>query len=196
MEKNRNVKIYVIFALVISVMGLSIAYAAYSATLLISGTVTAKKSSEAWNVHFESPDGGTTLTPSLEGYAEVVSPANVTATTISGFKVNFYAPGDSIEYSFDIKNTGSIDATIDKIALGSLSCSASGNEQEAQKLCNNLDMAITNSNGDEISLGDKIPAESSESYFLLIFWSSIDTATYNSDIEISVGEIKFEFVQD
>lgn len=63
-------------------------------------------------------------------------------------------------------------------------------------MCNNLDMAITNSNGDEISLGDKIPAGSSESYFLLIFWSSIDTATYNSDIVISVGETKFEFVQD
>lgn len=201
MEKNRNVKIYVIFALVISVMGLSIAYAAYSATLLISGTVTAKKSSEAWNVHFESPDGGTTLTPSLEGYAEVVSPATVTATTISGFKVNFYAPGDSIEYSFDIKNTGSIDATLNKITLGSLSCSKAtgtqqGTETDANNLCGNLDMNIMKSDGNNISVGDKISAGSSETYRLSIIWNESDTNIYENDIDISVGETTFDFVQD
>ena len=196
MEKNRNVKIYVIFALVISVMGLSIAYAAYSATLLISGTVTAKKSSEAWNVHFESPDGETTLTPILGGHAEVETPATVSATTISDFKITFYAPGDSVMYDFNIKNTGSIDATIDKITLGSLSCSATGNEQDAKKMCGNLDLQILKSDGNEISAGDKISAGSSESYRLSVVWNEIDTTTYNSDIVISVGETKFEFVQD
>lgn len=47
MEKNRSIKIYIIFALIISVIGLSIAYAAFSSTLTIEGLVTVKKTTNA-----------------------------------------------------------------------------------------------------------------------------------------------------
>ena len=201
MGRNRNVKIYVIFALVISVMGLSIAYAAYSATLLISGTVTAKKSSDSWNVHFESPDGSTALTPTLGGNAKVTSSATLTETKISDFEITFYAPGDSISYDFEVKNTGSVDATLNKITLGSLSCSkATGTQQgtaaDANNLCGNLDMNIMKFDGNNISIGDKIPAGSSEIYILTIIWDESDTNIYENDIAISVGETTFDFVQD
>lgn len=112
MEKNRNVKIYVIFALVISVMGLSIAYAAYSATLLISGTVTAKKSSDAWNVHFESTDGSTTLTPTLGGNAKVtwkVQKEGLTAKTNTVTMDKNYSEivdlNDNTKYTFKLVST-------------------------------------------------------------------------------------------
>ena len=201
MEKGRGTKALVVVTLLVSVLALSIAYAAYSATLLISGTVTAKKSSDAWNVHFESTDGSTTLTPTLGGNAKVTSSATLTETKISDFKVTFYAPGDSISYDFEVKNTGSVDATLNKIILGSLSCSkAAGTQQDtevdANNLCGNLDMNITKLDGNNISVGDKIPAGGSETYKLTITWNESDTYDYKYDISINVGETTFDFVQD
>ena len=201
MEKGRGTKALVVVTLLVSVLALSIAYAAYSATLLISGTVTAKKSSDAWNVHFESTDGSTTLTPTLGGNAKVTSSATLTETKISDFEITFYAPGDSISYDFEVKNTGSVDATLNKITLGSLSCSKAtgtqqGTETDANNLCGNLDMNIMKSDGNNISVGDKIPAGSSETYRLSIIWNESDTNIYENDIAISVGETTFDFVQD
>lgn len=201
MEKGRGTKALVVVTLLVSVLALSIAYAAYSATLLISGTVTAKKSSDAWNVHFESTDGSTTLTPTLGGNAKVTSSATLTETKISDFEITFYAPGDSISYDFEVKNTGSVDATLNKITLGSLSCSKAtgtqqGTETDANNLCGNLDMNIMKSNGNNISVGDKIPAGGSETYKLTITWNESDTNIYENDIDISVGETTFNFVQD
>lgn len=201
MEKGRGTKALVVVTLLVSVLALSIAYAAYSATLLISGTVTAKKSSDAWNVHFESTDGSTTLTPTLGGNAKVTSSATLTETKISDFEITFYAPGDSISYDFEVKNTGSVDATLNKITLGSLSCSKAtgtqqGTETDANNLCGNLDMNIMKSDGNNISVGDKIPAGGSETYKLTITWNESDTNIYENDIDISVGETTFDFVQD
>lgn len=201
MEKGRGTKALVVVTLLVSVLALSIAYAAYSATLLISGTVTAKKSSDAWNVHFESTDGSTTLTPTLGGNAKVTSSATLTETKISDFEITFYAPGDSISYNFEVKNTGSVDATLNKITLGSLSCSKAtgtqqGTEADANNLCGNLDMNIMKFDGNNISVGDKIPAGSSEIYILSIIWDESDTNIYENDIAISVGETTFDFVQD
>lgn len=201
MEKGRGTKALVVVTLLVSVLALSIAYAAYSATLLISGTVTVKKSSDAWNVHFESTDGSTTLTPTLGGNAKVTSSATLTETKISDFEITFYAPGDSISYDFEVKNTGSVDATLNKITLGSLSCSKStgtqqGTEADANNLCGNLDMNIMKFDGNNISVGDKIPAGSSEIYILSIIWDESDTNIYENDIAISVGETTFDFVQD
>lgn len=201
MEKGRGTKALVVVTLLVSVLALSIAYAAYSATLLISGTVTAKKSSDAWNVHFESTDGSTTLTPTLGGNAKVTSSATLTETKISDFEITFYAPGDSISYDFEVKNTGSVDATLNKITLGSLSCSRAtgtqqGTEADANNLCDNLDMNIMKLDGNNISVGDKIPAGGSETYKLTIIWNESDTNIYENDIAISVGETTFDFVQD
>ncbi len=201
MEKGRGTKALVVVTLLVSVLALSIAYAAYSATLLISGTVTAKKSSDAWNVHFESTDGSTTLTPTLGGNAKVTSSATLTETKISDFEITFYAPGDSISYDFEVKNTGSVDATLNKITLGSLNCSKAtgtqqGTETDANNLCGNLDMNIMKSDGNNISVGDKIPAGGSETYKLTITWNESDTNIYENDIAISVGETTFDFIQD
>lgn len=199
MEKERKLKLMVTIALIVSVLALSVAYAAYSATLLISGTVIAKKTSDTWNVHFEAPDGETTLIPTLGGNAKVTSKASLTETSISNFEVTFYAPGDSITYNFDVKNTGSVDATLNKITMGSLTCSVSGqsdSNSEAVQLCQNLSMTITKLNGENVLVGDKISVGNSQRYILTITWNKNDTFSYSNDIRINVGETKFDFAQD
>ena len=91
MEKERGIKILAVVALLVSVIGLSIAYAAYSATLLVSGTVTAKKSADAWNIRFSSTDGtstsGTTIATLPEGFRPTSSPILI-GTTEEGYGKN------------------------------------------------------------------------------------------------------------
>lgn len=57
-------------------------------------------------------------------------------------------------------------------------------------------MNIMKFDGNNISVGDKIPAGSSEIYILSIIWDESDTNIYENDIAISVGETTFDFVQD
>ena len=51
--KDRNYKIITVLAMILAVTGLSIAYAAYTSTLRISGNVTARASEKSWNVKFD-----------------------------------------------------------------------------------------------------------------------------------------------
>ena len=52
MEKDRGAKIIVAIALVVAIVGLTIGYAAYSATLKITGTANVDPAK--WDVHFEN----------------------------------------------------------------------------------------------------------------------------------------------
>lgn len=199
MEKNRNIKLYIMFALIISVMGLSIAYAAYSTTLTIKGTVTARKSSDVWNVHFEALDGGTTLTPILTGNAREITPPTLTDTKISGFEASFYAPGDSVRYEFNIVNSGLLDAKLSSSVIGSLTCTPKANgtatASEATALCNDLILKVeqTSANPDTSLV---LTSGQSINYHLSVTWNEASTVTISDDITVTIEESNFVFTQD
>ena len=56
--KDRSFKIVAVVALVMALSGLVVAYAAYSTTLKVSGTVTAKSSKQSWDVQFKNLSAG------------------------------------------------------------------------------------------------------------------------------------------
>ena len=62
-DKDRGYKLVAIAALLLSVIGLSIAYAGYTSTLTVEGTATV---SSAWKVIWKDLDAGTPT-----GYASV-----------------------------------------------------------------------------------------------------------------------------
>ena len=78
--KDRGFKIVTIAALLIAVLGLSIGYATYTENLKISGTVTARASSNAWNVKFENISEA-----ELGGIANEMVAPDLTSTIISKF---------------------------------------------------------------------------------------------------------------
>ncbi len=199
MEKERGIKILAVVALLVSVIGLSIAYAAYSATLLVSGTVTAKKSADAWNVRFTATDGTSTLTPTLVGHATVGTAATVTDTSISAFNINFFAPGDSVTYEFKVNNSGAVDASLSTITKGSLTCapkaSGSATQTEADNLCKDLTLELTKSPSGEITTGTVLASGSAETYKLTVTWKSESTASISDDIVVTVGQSSFVYVQ-
>ena len=115
MEKQRNIKILSIVALVLAIAGMSLGFAAFSTTLNISSSASVSPSSSSFSLGFypsqiPTLDDGI-LSPTTSGGA---TGSNVTlspgSTTITGLNANFTEPGQTIEYSFYVGNEGEYDA--------------------------------------------------------------------------------------
>ena len=196
--KDRNYKIITVLAMILAVTGLSIAYAAYTSTLRISGNVTARASEKSWNVKFDDLDYGKT------GSASITQAPTISATQISGFNVNFYAPGDAIEYTWNVSNLGIIDAELTAKSMGTLACapaaSSAATQEEANEFCKDLVFTITYADGSEIKIGDKISKAqggtySSDRMKLSVTWSKDSTIELNGDILVNVSESTFVYTQ-
>lgn len=195
--KDRGFKVIAIAALLLAVVGLTVAYASYTESLKISGTVTAKGSTESWDVHFTEPSA-----PVLGGIATVGTAPTATATVISGFNVNFFAPGDSVEYDFDVVNGGKLDAELTAVTLGTLTCkpgngATKATEEEATALCNDLTFKLTYGDDTEITTGTKLTHTSgnTKSLKLVISWKADSAVTLSGDAVISVGESTLTYTQ-
>lgn len=88
--------------LLISVLGLGIAYAALTATLNIVGS--AKVTSADWDISIEN------VSIVTEGSAVVVKQPTIDKTEIKDFNVSLTKPGDAVFITFYVTNNGSIDA--------------------------------------------------------------------------------------
>ena len=175
MEKQRKIKSIAVVALVVAVLGLTVAFAALSQTLTINGT--ANVNTATWDVHFANLTG-----PDITGTGKSNSEPTLDATTIDNVNMSVTKPGDSVTYYFDIVNAGTIDAILDTDLKNSLfyegysKCSGvtSGNDSNG---C--LDKYDFDNSGD-ISSGD-----------LVIFTSDLDYAIYDVDTEdmLSKGDV-------
>lgn len=195
--KNRSFKIVAIAALLVAVIGLSIGYASYTENLKISGTVAARASSNAWDIHFENISAA-----SFTGIANEMVAPNLTSTVISKFEVNFFAPGDGVSYTFDVANKGLLDAELTSLSMGSLSCAPSTNstatQEEANALCNDLTYSMTYADGSEIKIGDKLLAGDSNNIKTLkvsVGWKLDSTVALSDDVLITIGTTTFIYTQ-
>lgn len=119
MEKGRKVKTLSLVALIVSVLGLTVAFAALSQTLTINGTANVDAAS--WDIRFESLDGTNKVIPVVsrsnggtmegEGYALTLSEDCSALVNL----VEFSRPGDTYTYKFNIANNGTVDASISEI---------------------------------------------------------------------------------
>ena len=122
MEKKRGTTIAVVAALIIAVVSLGIAFAAFSTTLTINGTATVKASK--WDIYF-SDTGAANSKPSENASISSITPSNTaggtttatgtgtyaSATTIS-WNASFKTPGDKVVYKFYVRNDGDYNAKV------------------------------------------------------------------------------------
>jgi len=102
MEKERKIKSLSLIALVVAVLGLTVAFASLSQTLTINGT--AKVDSAKWDIHFENLSFGT-----VTGDATIITEPTIKdssngkkSTVIGDYDVTLTSPGDSVTYTFDV----------------------------------------------------------------------------------------------
>ena len=107
MEKERKIRVLSLVALVVAVLGLTVAFAALSQTLTINGT--ASVDAATWDVHIENLHR-----VNVSGSAKVISEPTVGSdgTSIENFKVSLSKPGDYVRYDYDVINNGTIDVVL------------------------------------------------------------------------------------
>ncbi len=111
MEKERKVRVLSIAALLVAVLGLTVAFAALSQTLTINGSATVDTAT--WDIHFEKTSDKAT---EVEGAATFTEPT-LSGTAIENFSATLTKPGDSVTYYFDIVNKGTVDAVVSDYSL-------------------------------------------------------------------------------
>ena len=115
MEKERSIKTLSVVALIVAVLGLTIAFAALSQTLTINGS--AKLDASKWGLKFDNLVLASVPNPDyihdyIEGEANIKTEDN---TVIENMNVRLKTPGDKVVYKVDLVNEGSINAKIDEI---------------------------------------------------------------------------------
>ena len=140
MEKERRTKALVVVVLLIVIAGLTVAFAALSATLNINGT--AYLDAAKWGIRFENLSS-----PTRVGKATTTGTAKIEETKaaeITDMNVSLSIPGDKIVYTVNLVNKGTINAKIDNIEKTVLT-------SEQQRY---LTFKVTDQNGYEIKQGD------------------------------------------
>lgn len=112
MEKERRIKVLSLVALIIAVLGLTVAFAALFETLTINGTASVDAAS--WDIHFEN------LESNVTGDASITDEPVINETTISNINMTITKPNDSVTFLASIKNAGTIDAKISSIKVSDL----------------------------------------------------------------------------
>ena len=111
---NNNTKNILLGVLIVGLVGMTIAYAALSTRLQISGTVSVPEAT--WDIQLSNLTRVNNVASTIANQQNTANgPASVAVsngTSISGLDVTFYQPGDKIQYSFTISNLGSIDAKL------------------------------------------------------------------------------------
>ncbi len=153
MEKERRIKVLSLVALIVAVLGLTIAFAALSQTLTINGR--ASMGSSQWDVHFENLSNA-----NITGDATEVSKPQITDSgiTINNMNVSLVKPKDKVEYTVEIVNDGTINAKIEQIQMTQLT-------EEQSKY---LEFYATYSDGRSISESNILKANQREKVKIVI----------------------------
>ena len=178
MEKERKIKSMSLVALIVAVLGLTVAFAAMSRTLTINGTAT--MDTATWDIHFEGVSGKstesggvTTLTGQIDTSVNQQNAATVVtaptiqadangkaATVIGTYSVKLTKPGDVVSFEFDVVNNGTIDADLFTVSMPSPTCTDKANHtadmtapktgNDAQIVCSHLVYTLKYANGDTV----------------------------------------------
>ena len=174
--KNKdNSKISLITLLIVFCVALSIGYSALSTTLKINGV--ANVDGMSFKIEFQNLSEA-----SLTGNAVKITDPVISEdkTELKSYNVNFLDPGDSISYTFQIANNGTINAKLSEILKDTISCEGYGNAEQAAKdatnVCANLEYTLKYINEEEH------------------FDDSGSSKTYSNDIEVNdvlnAGDVK------
>ncbi len=168
---RRKDLILIALSLVVSIITMTIAYAALNVSLSIYGNAQIMASN--WDIHLEN------IKVSKDSVTD--GEATITSTTTASFSTTLSKPGDFYEFTVEIKNSGSIDAMISSI---------SKEPNLFEKQAKYLNYIITYDNGDSIL--DKQIVKSGEFVRLKIkleFKKDINVV----DLPSIVEELEFSF---
>lgn len=188
MERKRGTTIGLVAALIIAVVSLGVAFAAFSTTLNINGTATVQATH--WEIYFSNtgaansqPTAGdsiTSITPSNTlNYTSTASGiGNYTSDTVITWSASFKSAGDKVVYHFYVRNDGDFNAAVSNNPVsrqGSASgetafaCTSGDPATAETSVCSHIHYGLyEDANGTTpVANGLALNAHSSDDYYLI-----------------------------
>lgn len=191
-DNKKTLYILVAFALILSIVGISIGFAAMSQNLTISGT--AEVVPATWKIKFANLSSAT-----VAGDAEVTTPPTIQGDThIGNFAVKLTAPGDSVTYTFDVVNDGTIDAKLTSLVKATPTFTASGTanaSNDTTVVQNNLVYDLTYSDGTTIADDDELDAHDSVTLKLVVGYNTNATTLPKDKVSVTGMDITLTYGQ-
>ena len=182
MGSNENrVRNVVLGVLAVSLIGLTVAYAQLTQRLNINGT--AKSKSNTWDIHFENLKSTVTGNAVLSQDNPLTIVSN--STTISGSVGNLSLPGDSIVYTFDIANKGTISAQLSADPIISTPECSSNDATGATVVCENVIYTLTYADGSKIKTGDILEKGEKKAAKLTLSLKNSMSAVPSAEVDIT-----------
>lgn len=215
MERRRGTTVAVVAALIIAVVSLGIAFAAFSSTLTINGSATVQASN--WKIYFatasDGSDPGTSgtslpsnqiVTSNLQSGIASTASGNATVKTANfTWSATFKTPGDKVVYDFYVRNTGSFAAKITDINTPTISCTtgtAPGTKETT--VCGHIHYELRKgtADGSLVALNDEIASGGNAHYYVVAWmdntnWSETGTDLPTTDVNVSTTQISITYTQ-
>lgn len=147
----------------------SIAYAAFSQSLMITGTGTTNPD---WDVKI------TGIEQTSATHATDATPVSYTDTTAT-FDVELAQPGATATYEVTIENEGSIDAVLESIT-----------DLTATNAADPTDITFTVSG---VAVNDELPASGTHTAIVTVTWNAASTV---ETVQTKTATITLDYVQD
>ena len=192
MNKDRKL-VFGVLALLVGIVVVSISYAAFTQNLNINGTGNVQATS--WSVHFANLSNAVTNGTAVERTAPTIKSGR---TDIGDYAVDFYTPGDSITYKFDVVNDGDYDAKIAVVTKGTPSCSGTDTTSNTN-VCNNLEYTLKyTSNKQDVAVNDTLRKNETKNMTLVLRYKSTIGQNELPTAEVTVSNlgITLQYAQD
>ena len=215
MERKRGTTIMIVIALIISIIGLGVAFAAFSSTLTINGSATVTASN--WKIYFttsatgEDPGTSGIALPSgqiaesnMQSLPETVTDASATVKTADfTWTAKFKTPGDKVVYDFYVRNTGDYNAKITGINTPTITCKqGSSTTAEATAVCGHIHYAVrkASADGSAVAKNDTVASKGNAHYYVVAWLDDQGWATDGSDlpktaVSVDVTQISITYTQ-
>lgn len=189
MKRNEKIlQLVMVIALIISITGISIGFASMSSSLNVSGV--SEMTPASWKIKFDNLSS-----PQIVGDALVVTAPTITGDTHLGdYNIKLTKPGDSVVYTFDVINSGSIDAKLSTFNFTKPNVVAL-DENEKKMVEDNLIYTLTYNDGSSITLGDELLKGESKKLKLTVSYSMAATEIPINIVNINDMDITFVYTQ-
>ncbi len=192
MSKDKKL-VFGILALLVSIVAVSISYAAFTQNLNINGT--GKVQATSWSVHFANLSNAITSGTANETTAPTIKSGR---TDIGDYAVSFYTPGDSITYTFDVVNDGDYDAKISVLTKGTPTCNGTDSTSNTN-VCANLEYTLKyTSGGANVAVNDTLRKNETKNMTLVLRYKSTigQNELPTAEVTVSGLGITIQYAQD
>ena len=189
--RNLNLKV-VLVAVVITLLGIAVAYAAMSTSLNVT-TNNITLTNLSWNVGFQ----GNSATPSVGGTSDAgrsCGSATITSSTVTVSNTTLSKPDDSCTYELTISNSGTIPAKLGSITPTKPTSTVCETATNGLMVCGNITYTLaSDTTGTELSTNTVINPSNTMTVYLIVKYTG--TTLNSSSVTQAGGKFSLVFNQ-